>query len=66
MLTFEDKGKVSSEETQNEDIYELSPHPVSFLHVCNDICLHRPSLIPIVGQHKLQIIVMTLWIAPDG
>lgn len=61
MLTFEDKERVSSEEAQNEDIYELSPWPVSFLHVCSDICLHRPSLIPIVSQHKLQIIEMTLY-----
>lgn len=46
MLTFENKERVSSEERQNEDVYELSARPGGLLHVCNDICLHRPSLLP--------------------
>lgn len=66
MLTFEHKESFSFEERQNEDVYELPARPGGLWHVCNDICLPRPSLIPIGGQLMLQTVEFTFWVAPDG
>lgn len=51
MLTFKDKARACSEETQTKDFSELSAKTLAFFRVCNDNCLHRPSLIATVGQH---------------
>lgn len=65
MLTFKDKARVSSEETQTKDFSELSAQNSAFSRVCSDNCQHRPSLIPTVGQHMLQTVEFSLRIASD-